>query len=266
MHFKHTSEHGVERFGMCGLCGEAKQLSKTHVPPKAAGNSGKASRSGVNLNTGELVQSRPREGGAWGYFLCEECNGATGNWDETLIEFVLEAGAHLLDEPNLEPITLQGQARWYRGRLVRSLLAGMFALSRGLQGQHPGLAKAVISGDAFEMPGNLDIAMAFTLDLPIIAVHQAGGVVVPPRGNGQLPPCLIHSPPISAALVEPGTPKLPHVSIGHWLEHSADDLTGSPLTVPFVTLVGERATIEAAHYRTGHSDKWLAHWRSSKSQ
>src|SRR5262245_45238716 len=67
------------RMGECSLCGRVTKLTKTHVPPKAAGNSGPArvavevvedGRSSIGLGT-------PKDGGMWGWWFCQDCNSRT---------------------------------------------------------------------------------------------------------------------------------------------------------------------------------------------
>lgn len=69
--------------GFCKLCGNKKKLSKEHIPPSAAFNSGdykvqtidKYKTKGVNI-----WQTKKKQGGHFAYVLCVECNNHTGQW------------------------------------------------------------------------------------------------------------------------------------------------------------------------------------------
>lgn len=267
MHFEPTSSHGQGKEGTCGLCGIWGQLSETHVPPKKSGNENRMTRSGRNRNTSELVQSRPRRGlGIRGYFLCESCNRRTGVWDEEFIHFVRHARTFAFDHASgdFDALELSGEAPFCRGKVARSLLAGVFALSSGLHSEYPALAASVLSGEASEFPPELELSIALTFDTRFLAVHQRGGAAARSDGTlNTLPACIIHAPPLSAVFLDDVRgPVPPHASIRSWAAQDVSEVHGEAVMIPFVTLEAHRPRpIEAAAYRIGHSIDSLAQWR-----
>lgn len=79
--------------GKCKLCGEFKELTFEHVPPKKAFNSSAVKiisfEESLKLITGENqrmpwdttgLKGKIQQKGGGGYYLCRECNNNTGSW------------------------------------------------------------------------------------------------------------------------------------------------------------------------------------------
>jgi hypothetical protein len=71
--------------GMCNLCGETKELTYEHVPPKGAFNKYKfiivsPDEYWDGLQNGHEIDRQPTQGGHGVYSLCEQCNNDTGSW------------------------------------------------------------------------------------------------------------------------------------------------------------------------------------------
>lgn len=143
-------EAQVERRGRCKLCRRQADLSKTHIPPKAADNSGTAQR-GVEIEgddgTRRYGLGRELEGGMWGRWFCEPCNNRTGRWDEEYLRW-REDLLPALHDPRLPGNTVEiRSALLDPGAFVRSLWAWMIALSDHLGERHPEVGTAVLSGE-----------------------------------------------------------------------------------------------------------------------
>jgi hypothetical protein len=70
-------------FGYCKLCGDYKKLSKEHVPPSKAFNSGEYKLETINrYKTKDILewQQTKKHGGHYSYVFCEQCNNLTGSW------------------------------------------------------------------------------------------------------------------------------------------------------------------------------------------
>ena len=69
--------------GFCKICGNKKKLSKEHIPPSAAFNSGEYKVQSINrYKTKGLTvwQKKKKQGGYFAYVMCIECNNRTGQW------------------------------------------------------------------------------------------------------------------------------------------------------------------------------------------
>lgn len=69
--------------GVCALCGNHKELSREHFPPKAAFNSGEYKHIRVNLFKSKLSivwAEKWKQGGNAQHRTCIECNNNTGGW------------------------------------------------------------------------------------------------------------------------------------------------------------------------------------------
>ena len=154
--FRPLGTHGLERVGTCGLCGTVGPLTKTHVPPKGAGNDQPSATMGYR-NTDGIAGAQPgspREGGAFAWLLCETCNGLTGRYDEDFIKWWT---LMVIDWPNIDALHSGemriGSFRNARpGAFVRSVLGGMFAFNPTLRERFPSVASAILTGDRLVPP------------------------------------------------------------------------------------------------------------------
>lgn len=240
-----TNPRTHHRDGLCALCGQQAQLTDTHVPPRAAFNSGRVSRSVVEESeSGDLlVNDRPRDGGnrVWGH--CTTCHHATSAFDEEYVAWANAGAAAIVglarhERPSDTPIRLLGARP---GKFIRAALAGMAAVAESLHQTHPALIAAIRSGNAIEPPVDLRFLAGLT------PVSDAARVVGGHRGvlatiplNGQpvrhpsglhvtggwtehTPSAVIHWPPFSLVLVHAdGAARYPHVDQTDWLRESAD--------------------------------------------
>ncbi len=69
--------------GDCRLCGYYKKLSKEHIPPSAAFNSGDYKIESIDQfksNDINVWREQSKQGGHFAYVFCEQCNNQTGHW------------------------------------------------------------------------------------------------------------------------------------------------------------------------------------------
>lgn len=167
----------------CGLCGKAEKLSKTHIPPRAAGNQGLARRlvEFLDPHGSSFLQLTKigTGGGAYGRWLCVDCNQRTGRWDEEYARWsrslalqVQEAG---LQPGRQLPMFLPDVAP---GSVVRAMWAWMFALDPTLRADKPDLAASILSGDPVDPPADLRLVLGTTTSLGIWVSGQVGGYAV----------------------------------------------------------------------------------------
>ena len=147
------------RSGRCRLCGTVGPLSREHVPPRAAFNSGR-SRSHTFEEyigrgpDGTLPGGILEQGGIWGYTLCDHCNNFTGSryadeyrlWAGSIVDSIRRSGitAKALEASPEQPrghITLSGQPR--PGAFLREVLAMMCSISGGfdIAGRYPAIRR-----------------------------------------------------------------------------------------------------------------------------
>ena len=144
-----VTELGHSRRGACSLCGMVGALTLTHVPPGCAGNADAASylcKVTDDQGVVQFIKGRERLGGLRFYSQCRECNGDIvsrydGEWPLWSKEILLRldrAGRRVPDAGF--PMVLAGRRP---GAFVRSVLAGMFALTPTLRLGWPDLADAI---------------------------------------------------------------------------------------------------------------------------
>src|SRR5207245_2783952 len=78
------------KHGQCRLCGTVGPLSRTHVPPRASGNTGAVRTAVARPGMGgvpTLGLGTSKAGGMNGHWFCAACNGGTGRWDEAFLEW-----------------------------------------------------------------------------------------------------------------------------------------------------------------------------------
>ncbi|TDL45233.1 hypothetical protein [Microbacterium oleivorans] len=147
--------------GSCGVCGQHRKLTKTHVPPQVAGNRGQVQRADVMSSASSgFNPERWRIGGMWVLGLCGECNSLAGaRYDRAYADFAdqlwswLQTRTHLL-LPGTPALTLAP------GRVSRSILSGMLGISPNLREFHPTLAAQVAAGGPVRLPGGLRLWFA----------------------------------------------------------------------------------------------------------
>lgn len=151
----------------CGVCGRVETLTKTHVPPRSAGNTGAdVRRSHFVMAEGDPTvraqDSRFLEGGMWVYGLCASCNGLAGKHDSDYAEACRStARGHL------------GARYWFPssqavspGRVARSVLMGTFALAPHLRDIEGRLAYQLQHDDPIiSPPRRLHLYLARTMGM-----------------------------------------------------------------------------------------------------
>jgi hypothetical protein len=104
--------------GFCKICGNKKKLSKEHIPPSAAFNSGDYKVQCIDKYKTKGVtvwQTKKKQGGHFAYVMCVECNNRIGQWYGGEYKRLAEVCA-----PFVNPLNV--------GRIVSVTLLGLFPL------------------------------------------------------------------------------------------------------------------------------------------
>lgn len=139
-------------------------MTKAHVPPQAAGNTGAVTNMSLQIQNGSRVPGRSSPGGLWVRGLRQGCNGLAGrNYDSTYSDFArrliiyarLANRMHLLRPWEPPAVTVAP------GLVARSVLFGMFAINPQLRIVVPELANDLLSGTPhITMPQRLTLRFA----------------------------------------------------------------------------------------------------------
>ncbi len=160
-----VTELGQARRGVCSLCGTVGMLTETHVPPGSAGNTDSASRLCKETDDDGVVcfvKGREKLGGTRFYSQCHRCNTGIVSrydaewplWADDILGCLDGLGRRVPDAgfPMILP-------RRRPGAFVRSVLAGMFALTPTTRQGWPDVADALRTGAPVDDPRDLHLLM-----------------------------------------------------------------------------------------------------------
>lgn len=148
----------------CALCGRPGGLTRAHVPPQAAGNTGEVRRYRPGISKGTLgPQGMPQKGGLFIESLCRDCNSWAGaRYDGAYsdfahrLEFATNSAALFLPR-DVPPVSLAP------GLVSRSILIGLMAVNPRIRVNYPMLADQLLDEDPeIRLPGGLELRMALT--------------------------------------------------------------------------------------------------------
>ncbi|SEF27349.1 hypothetical protein SAMN05421837_103756 [Amycolatopsis pretoriensis] len=153
--------------GPCGLCGVVGTLSRTHVPPQAAGNDHGVQRHHLRSMTVDgtrtQVVGRKSDGGLYVYGLCQTCNSNAGRWDASYAELARglkpcwASGSVLVPGDRMHLPSVECNP----GQVARSILMGLFGVNHVLRDRFPGLAAGLLAGeDSLVLPEGLRLRVA----------------------------------------------------------------------------------------------------------
>jgi hypothetical protein len=154
------TELGRARRGPCSLCPAVGDRTLTHVPPRCADNDGSASllcKTTDEIGVVSFVKGHERQGGSRFYSQCASCNGLVARYDPEWPLWVdeilrwLDSTARRVPDEGFPMILLARRP----GSFVRSVLAGMFALTPTLRNGWPDLAEAIRTGAPISAPSDL---------------------------------------------------------------------------------------------------------------
>lgn len=154
----------------CGLCGAYGTMSRTHVPPRAAGNDDRVERAPDRI-VGQIRQpGRWNGGGMWVRGLCRACNSRCGgDYDKAYADFSHQV--RRLTTPGAQRLAIRPgsvpDVRFAPGAVVRCVLYGMFALNSGMRARYPLLAHQLATEDyrrgcSVDWPADLSLRLGLS--------------------------------------------------------------------------------------------------------
>lgn len=168
--------------GRCRLCGEARPLTKEHIPPKGAGNIATAPTHTITQwldrqDLDSIPGGKVEQGGIWGYTLCRDCNSLTGReYGAEYQGWAIRAVLMLRQEERLHPSVLNEspEPMFVSGRfggnadggvspgaMVRQVLSCMCSLSGSwdLARTSPAIRRIVLEGSMEPLPEEMSLWM-----------------------------------------------------------------------------------------------------------
>lgn len=170
--------------GRCRICGEERPLTREHIPPGSAYNLERGRihtildwlrRAADGVMPGGIL----RQGGNWGYTLCESCNNLTGaryadEYRELAMTVVrMFAGTNVRElkgqaEQPIARFALRGDAEHpgpRPGALVREILSLMCSLSADfdLAGRYPAIRRLILGPSIEPLPNGMSLGMTVYL-------------------------------------------------------------------------------------------------------
>lgn len=174
----------------CMLCGQVKPLTKEHIPPKESGNKYRNVDHKISewLKSQDLHvlpnNSKPQQGGIYGYTLCAECNSLTGALYGGEYQKWAFGGFNALanfpKKPEELDTELGANGRWagafhakvgskenpvHPGAFVRQVLSMFCSLSAtwDIAERYPVIRRIVLEQSLEKLPDNLDLVMGLYL-------------------------------------------------------------------------------------------------------
>lgn len=168
------------RSAPCRICGRMAELTREHVPPRAAFNKGAGRMHTLDhyLQRIEAPGGEVQQGGIWGYTLCESCNNLTGRlyapeyakWAITAFSALANAKVNVRE---LEKLEHQPRGRFGMGgtpgprpgAFVREALAIMCSLSANVDLTHrfPAIRRIILDQSLEPMPEGTSIGLGLYL-------------------------------------------------------------------------------------------------------
>jgi hypothetical protein len=152
-----------QRQGCCGLCGQERDLTRTHIPPQCAFNGRTVRRQYLRGDGEAMSPGRGNLGGLWVRGLCGDCNELQGRYDPDYCKLARKLKStwikdwhYALPRQRLVPQIFD----LHPGAVARSVLIGMFGLNPNLRKRQPALAEALLLSTPFEMPTSKKLRLA----------------------------------------------------------------------------------------------------------
>jgi len=253
-----------KRRGRCAICGEVKDLTFEHIPPRRAYNDRTVSvlrgDKALNRRLDEVVQGQLQQRGSGAWITCADCNAKSGRWYVREYAQWVERGVDVLSklgdadaqdartDPRIIAVPFEGvRPLLFLKQVVYMILAVNGA---GFSTAHPDLRRFVLNRDATGMSDACHFYLALTWGpgSRFVGITGAGG------RNGVSLLSEVAFPPFSCVMcLEQPWHGLPVCDISEFARFTCTETTDivMPLLLGFTHLVlpsdyRSRASIEGA--------------------
>ena len=152
---------------LCALCRSSTTLTKAHIPPQCADNTGaNVTRARPYIEDQTRRWEPPREGGLWLRTICQDCNTLGSKYDTSYGAFAGRLRPHADRHPlyfvssnSVPPVAVAP------GRVARSVLHAMVALAPSFNFIGPRFVRDLLAdGDDLRLPAGMRLRVAMTAD------------------------------------------------------------------------------------------------------
>ncbi|HXM03522.1 MAG TPA: hypothetical protein VN939_13010 [Chthoniobacterales bacterium] len=156
-----------KKWGTCCLCGECKELSFEHSPPRAAFNDNPLLYAEMewirNSRNIDEPRGKIRQRGAGAYTLCERCNNDTGSWYGPSYVELTRQGMELLRSVRSAP-EIHLPFHIYPLRVMKQIIClVMCANGSNFQKAQPDLARFVLNRELRHLPDHVRVYGFYTV-------------------------------------------------------------------------------------------------------
>jgi len=146
--------------GKCSVCGLLGKLSKEHIPPKKAFNDSDVFLAKIDKErtVAEVRWKKyQRQGGNFGFVLCERCNNNTGSWyGDYYVDFMKQCADYAHQGNGGKQLTIS--VNIFPLRIFKQVLTILCAsCGPGLSEKSPGLRKIILNKECNQRPANLNV-------------------------------------------------------------------------------------------------------------
>ncbi len=176
----------------CRICGSSGDLSREHIPPRTAGNTGKHYAHSFSDwlerdSLDDLAGGSHEQGGSFGWVLCRTCNSRTGRlateygrWCGMAAKLFVEdlRPVEVMDAELVTPLVRVEFSGCRPAMFARQVLSMMVSLAGPwpVTALYPGLQATLLDGAPCALPDGLSLEMG--LCAPVAARHAGPTLVV----------------------------------------------------------------------------------------
>lgn len=176
----------------CRICGSSGDLSREHIPPRAAGNTGKHYAHSFSDwlerdSLDDLAGGSHEQGGSFGWVLCRTCNSRTGRfateygrWCGMAAKLFVEdlRPVEVMDAELITPLVRVGFSGCHPAQFARQVLSMMVSLAGSwpITALYPELKATLLDGTPCALPAGISLEMG--LCAPVAARHAGPTLVV----------------------------------------------------------------------------------------
>jgi len=152
---------------LCALCQASTTMSKAHIPPRCANNTGSTVTRGRPYIEDQVRQwESPKEGGLWLKTVCRDCNILASKYDDAYGAFanalLPHISGHPLSLPSSDGVPPVAVAP---GRVARSVLHAMVALAPSFNVIDRRFVRQLLEDvDYTRLPAGMRLRLAMTSD------------------------------------------------------------------------------------------------------